>query len=327
MSPADVPVIHQAVGQMSIVSGAFATSHHSAPAEDGYGTRSLYIDEHNRSDTGFRQMAKRRLQARLEVKTDQGAVLGATRIRLLEAIDKHGSIAQAARRVPLSYKAAWDALDDLNNLADHPVIERSVGGAGGGGTRLTDYGRRLVAMFRAIEHEYAGVIDQVYARVGEADAADAAAFQRLLRRISLSTSARNQFACRVTRILPGSVSAQVHLALDENCELQAMLTNDSVADLRLAPGAEVLALVKAQAVFLLGDAGVRTSVSNHLSGIVSRIQRGPVNSEISVDLPLRHTRHVTAVVTSESVAALGLEIGSPVTAAFQASSVILAILD
>lgn len=271
-------------------------------------------------------MAKRRLQASLEVKTDHGAVLGETRIRLLEAMDKYGSIAQAARRVPLSYKAAWDALDDLNNLADFPVIERSVGGAGGGGTRLTDYGRRLVAMFRAIEHEYGSVIDQVYARVGDADGADAAAFQRLLRRISLRTSARNQFACRVTRILSGPVSAQVGLALDETCELQAMLTNDSMVDLRLAPGTEVLALVKAQAVFLLGDTGIRTSVSNHPSGIVSRIQREPVNSEVSVDLPLRHMRHVTAVVTSESVAALALEIGLPVTAAFQASSVSLATL-
>jgi hypothetical protein len=54
----------------------------------------------------------------------------------------------------MSYKAAWDALDDLNNLADAPVIERSIGGAGGGGSKLTEYGRKLIAMFRAIESEY-----------------------------------------------------------------------------------------------------------------------------------------------------------------------------
>lgn len=253
-------------------------------------------------------------------------MLGATRIRLLEAIDKHGSISRAAPRVPLSYKAAWDALDDLNNLADFPVIERSVGGAGGGGTRLTDYGRKLVAMFRAIEREYEGVVDQMYARADETGAIDAAAFQRLLRRISLRTSARNQFACRVTRVVPSPVSAQVYLALDGDCELQALVTRDSVDTLGLNPGAEVMALVKAQAVFLLAAHGLRTSVSNHLTGIVSRIRPGAVNSEVTVDVPLRHTRHVTAVLTSESVDALELKVGAPVTAAFQASSVILATL-
>jgi len=66
-------------------------------------------------------MAKRRLQARLEVETEAGALLGGARIRLLEAIDKFGSISKAAQRIPMSYKAAWDALDDLNNLADFPV--------------------------------------------------------------------------------------------------------------------------------------------------------------------------------------------------------------
>jgi len=45
-----------------------------------------------------------------------------------------------------------------------------------------------------------------------------------------------------------------------------------------------------------------------------------------VDLPLTRVRHVTAVVTTRAVALLGLEIGSPVTAAFQASSVLLATL-
>jgi molybdate transport repressor ModE-like protein len=62
----------------------------------------------------------------------------------------------------MSYKTAWDALDDLNNLADFPVIERSIGGAGGGGTKLTDYGPKLVAMFRAVEDEYQAAMDHLH---------------------------------------------------------------------------------------------------------------------------------------------------------------------
>ena len=77
-----------------------------------------------------------RLRSRLEVDTEFGSFLGDTRIRLLEAIDKHGSISQAAKAVPLSYKAAWDAIDAMNNLADQPLVVRSTGGKNGGGTLL-----------------------------------------------------------------------------------------------------------------------------------------------------------------------------------------------
>ena len=268
-------------------------------------------------------MAKRRLQAHLEVETEAGAVLGGTRIRLLEAIARFGSISKAAQRIPMSYKAAWDALDDLNNLADFPVVERSIGGAGGGGTTLTEYGRKLVAMFRAVEDEYQAAMDHLHNEAARTDLEDKAAFQRLLRRIALRTSARNQFSCTVSRIQAGRVSAQVFLALDRDCELEAQITTDSVKHLGLSPGREVIALVKAPAVFLLSDPDTRTSVGNHLSGIVSRIHEGSVNAEVVVDLPLVRTRHVTSVVTMQAVASLRLKVGSTVTAAFQATSVIL----
>ena len=42
-----------------------------------------------------------------------------------------------------------------------------------------------------------------------------------------------------------------------------------------------------------------------------------------LDVPLSRGRHVTAVITSKSAASLGLKVGTKVTAAFQASSVIL----
>src|SRR5262245_17020635 len=159
-------------------------------------------------------MAKRRLQAQLAVKTETGAVFHGPRIRLLEAIDKHGSIAQAARRIPMSYKAAWDALDDLNHLGDFPGIERSISAAAGGGTKLTAHGRKMVAMFRAIEGEYQAAMDHLYSEAAAVPGPDKAAFQRLLRRITLRTSARNQLACTVLRIEAGLVNALVSLGLD-----------------------------------------------------------------------------------------------------------------
>ncbi|MBP8221486.1 MAG: winged helix-turn-helix domain-containing protein, partial [Aeromonadaceae bacterium] len=89
------------------------------------------------------------LRTKLEVETEFGAFLGDTRIRLLEAIAIHGSISQAAKKVPLSYKAAWDAIDNMNNLAEQPLVLRSAGGRQGGGTQLTAYGKKVVALYRA----------------------------------------------------------------------------------------------------------------------------------------------------------------------------------
>ncbi|MEZ5579956.1 MAG: LysR family transcriptional regulator [Candidatus Competibacteraceae bacterium] len=64
--------------------------------------------------------------------------LGAGRVELLEHIDECGSIARAAKRMGMSYKTAWDAVEAMNNLADRPLVVRATGGKGGGGTQLTD---------------------------------------------------------------------------------------------------------------------------------------------------------------------------------------------
>ena len=73
--------------------------------------------------------------------------LGRGRIELLKKIDKYGSISKAAKEMKMSYKAAWDAVDIINNLAKERVVEKISGGKGGGGTRLTEYGKKLIDMF------------------------------------------------------------------------------------------------------------------------------------------------------------------------------------
>ncbi len=123
-----------------------------------------------------------RLRSRLEVDTEFGSFLGDTRIRLLEAIARHGSISQAAKAVPLSYKAAWDAIDAMNNLADQPLVVRSTGGKNGGGTQLTEHGRKTVALYRALEAEYQAALDRLTESMNDGQPGDFAQFRQLLRR-------------------------------------------------------------------------------------------------------------------------------------------------
>jgi molybdate transport system regulatory protein len=280
----------------------------------------------NRSPTkslAFKAAAPR-LMGKLEVTTDLGTYLGDTRIRLLEAIEQHGSITQAAKHVPMSYKAAWDAVDAMNNLANQPLVERSTGGRHGGGTVLTDQGRKVVGMYRAVEAEYQKALDRVMSQWSELDTGNVRSFQQLLRRMAYRTSARNQFACTISGLREGDVDYEVYLRADPQTELVAVITRDSAEQLGLAIGMEVVALVKASAVLLLTDEGLRTSARNHLWGTVQRVVEGPVNADVTLSLGGGKT--VTAVVTHDSVVSLGLQVGQRACAVFQASSVILSVL-
>jgi molybdate transport system regulatory protein len=263
---------------------------------------------------------------KLEINTAVGPFLGGVRIRLLEAIEAHGSISQAAKHVPLSYKAAWDAVDAMNNLSEQPLVERSTGGRQGGGTRLTEHGRRLVALYRAVENEYQATLDRLAARLdGDGlDDASVRGFTQVLRRLSLRTSARNQLACTVSGVREGEIDVEVFLRLDAQTQLKAVITRDSAQALGIEIGLQVMALIKAPAVMLMADTGQRLSADNQLWGTVSRLHDGPVNSEVCVDLGGGRT--VVSVVTRESVRDLGLAEGSRVAAVFQASSVILSVL-
>jgi molybdate transport system regulatory protein len=84
---------------------------------------------------------------------DNKSFLGKGRIKLLKLIDKYGSISKAAKEMKMSYKAAWDAVDIINSLSQKPVVEKQSGGIGGGGTYLTEYGKKLIKNFDELENE------------------------------------------------------------------------------------------------------------------------------------------------------------------------------
>lgn len=91
--------------------------------------------------------------ARLTLRLDfaPGHAVGHGKIRLLEAVREHGSIAAAGRALGMSYRRAWLLIDALNQLFGAPVVETKHGGPAGGGAELTPLGQRLVHHYRAIE--------------------------------------------------------------------------------------------------------------------------------------------------------------------------------
>ena len=80
-----------------------------------------------------------------------GGRIGPGKVALLEAIGATGSISAAGRALKMSYRRAWQLVEDLNRTLGNPVVEAAAGGAGGGGARLTDAGKTLVEQYRAVE--------------------------------------------------------------------------------------------------------------------------------------------------------------------------------
>ena len=249
---------------------------------------------------------------------------GAARIALLAAIGETGSITSAAKAIGMSYKGAWDAIDTMNNLAGEPLVVRSTGGKGGGGTTLTPRAVKLIDTFRAVEREHRRFLERAGAAIeGFATEWD------LIGRIGVRTSARNQLYGTVSAITRGSVNDEVSLALPGGHMIVAVLTHESTETLGLVTGAPAFALIKASWVVLLVEndngAPLQLSARNQLRGTVQSVKRGAINAEVS--LVLDGGTVITAVVTNESVDTLKLVEGGIAVAAFKASSVILGVKD
>ncbi len=90
-------------------------------------------------------------EVRLRIDLGPGISIGPGKVALLEQIERSGSLSQAARVLKMSYRRAWLLLDDINHGLAEPVTTASVGGSGGGGAQLTDFGRRVVAAYREVE--------------------------------------------------------------------------------------------------------------------------------------------------------------------------------
>jgi molybdate transport system regulatory protein len=251
---------------------------------------------------------------------DKGAAgrVGADRIALLAAIDAHGSISAAARALGLSYKGAWDAVQVLNNLFDHPLVAAAPGGRSGGAARVTDAGRTVIEAFAAVEAELAGALARLEGALSRGT------LRPLIWSLSMKTSARNALRGVVSRVELGAVNAEVAVEVAPGVEIVAVVTRESVGALGLKPGLPAIALIKSSFVILAPDEGdLRTSARNDLKGVVGRREDGTVNSEITLELNAGKT--LTATLTRESADALGLQPGRPARALVKASHVILAV--
>lgn len=262
-----------------------------------------------------------RVQGALWVAVDGKPLGGHGRMALLRAVVEHGSITQAARAFGMSYKAAWDAIDLMNERAGAPLVERVTGGRGGGSTRLTEHGKRLIERYAQLEAVHQRFVTQL------ADQGmDLSREFSLLKVLNVKTSARNQWVGTIGAIRAGAVNDEVEIVLPDATRLVAIVTRESTDALGLRLQQTVIAMVKSSAVLLATDlAEARVSADNRFDGAVQALRPGAVNAEVS--LQTASGLQVVAIVTQPAVEALALQPGSPVTALIKACDVILATID
>ena len=84
--------------------------------------------------------------------------MGPGRAALLSHIARTGSITSAARAMGMSYRRAWQLVEAMNKSFAEPLVVTEVGGKRGGGAAVTALGRRLVALYRAMENKASSAI-------------------------------------------------------------------------------------------------------------------------------------------------------------------------
>lgn len=238
------------------------------------------------------------------------------RIELLFAISKEGSITKAAKEVPMSYKAAWDAINAMNNLSPMPIVDRETGGKGGGGTRLTPYGENLLKTYRILKQEQKKFMNSL-ANMTDMDTGTL----KTIGRFAMQISARNQIQGVIEYIGKGAVNAEVFVKLKSGYTLVSVITNGAVNGMDLKIGDEVSAIFKSSSVLITTDMSLNISARNKFQGSVESIYSGEVNSELIIDIG--NSDKIASVITSGSIKNLNITQGSVVSAIIKATDVMI----
>jgi molybdate transport repressor ModE-like protein/molybdopterin-binding protein len=79
-------------------------------------------------------------------------VLDYDKLDFMRAIENAGSLLAAAEDMGITYRTAWIWAREINRIWAKPLVTRTHGGKGGGGTQLTPEGNSVLARASELEH-------------------------------------------------------------------------------------------------------------------------------------------------------------------------------
>lgn len=202
-----------------------------------------------------------RICGRIWVKEKDKNFLGQGKIELLEKIVQCGSIAQAAKDMKMSYKAAWDSIDAMNKLSNKPLVERITGGKGGGGTRITPQGLAVINTFHAMQNVQNKLLSLFENKLATTKLGFD--FSKHLDPFMLKISAKNQFFATISAIEFHKIYSKITLKCNDSLEIFSIITTSSAKELGLKVGLEVVGIIKANWI-KIADAKIQDCADNFL---------------------------------------------------------------
>ncbi|MCU8005364.1 TOBE domain-containing protein [Shewanella oncorhynchi] len=236
------------------------------------------------------------------------------RIGLLEQVANTGSISQGAKLAGISYKAAWDAINEMNTAMPEPVVCSEKGGKGGGGAKLTEFGERLLKVYsitsQVQEMALAALLDE---------SVDMHSLLDVMAHFSLNTSARNQLTGRINSIDSFGLNDKISVTLAGGQQIQISVTHSSRERLQLALDKSVLLLFKAPAVLATTHV-CEVDGQNCLSGCLLSVTELGDKAELAIAIDGKDIIYSVMPLTQIQ----SLAVGESCFACFDATQVILA---
>jgi len=104
-------------------------------------------------------------QPRIRIFCGDDIAFGPGKAELLTLLGETGSINQAAKRMGMSYMKAWQMICTMNRTYSQPLVSTGRGGAGGGGSELTEFGREVLALYREMEAASRTAVEEPWQRM------------------------------------------------------------------------------------------------------------------------------------------------------------------
>ena len=165
----------------------------------------------------------------------RGRAVRPDHVAVLEAIERTGSLTEAARSLDVSYKHLWTTIQRMEVAAGRPLVRAVRGGRGGGGrASLTSDGQRLLDEFRRVSGGLRGIVRE----------------EGFWEAVGLKLSARNRLRGTVKSVEKDHAAARIVLEVRGPARLSALITREAADDLDLRTGDTVDALIKSTEVML-----------------------------------------------------------------------------
>lgn len=254
-----------------------------------------------------------KLDSSIWIDKDEKGFLGKGRIELLKQIDTHGSLSKAAKAMKMSYKAAWDSLNEMKQLSDEELIISESGGKGGGGSKLTKKAHNYIKIYELLYKTQQDFLKSIESYTEDVDA-----LQLFLQRNSVRTSARNQLFGTITKIEAGKINSLLTIYIDDSLHVKASITNESAKELGIKVDKKVYALIKAPWV------KISTKQSdNSLEGTILSIKKE--EELVEVLLKINNKLTITSIMDSSEFESLHVEQNKSAFASFRPSDTIIGV--